>query len=196
MKGRQIKYSQAELDFIYANRAMVRRELTDAVNAKFGANHKLENIKALCTRKGWSTGRDGKFQKGNIPHPDAHAKGPNKTTFKKGNVPVNHRPIDSERISKDGYVEIKIAEPAKWHAKHRVEWEKHHGPIPKGHIVIFVDGNPLHWQIENLQMISRAEHAILNKRGLRNVPDEVKPVAITYGRLINRVREKSTVRAA
>lgn len=196
MKGRQIKYSQAELDFIYANRTMIRRELTNAVNAKFGTNHELDNIKALCTRKGWSTGRDGKFLKGNIPSPLAGAKGPNKTSFPKGNQPANHRPIGSERLSKDGYIEVKIAEPRKWCGKHRVEWEKHHGPIPKGHIVIFVDGNPLHWQIENLQMISRAEHAIINKRGLRNVPDAVKPVAITYGRLINRVREKSTARAA
>ena len=196
MKGRQIKYGQAELDFIYANRTMVRRELTDAVNAKFNASHDIKNINALCKRKGWMTGRTGCFKKGNIPSPLAGCKGPNKTTFKKGNTPVNHRPVGSERISKDGWLEVKIAEPRKWCGKHRVEWEKHHGPIPKGHIVIFVDGNPLNWQIENLQMISKAEHAILNKRGLRNVPDAVKPVAITYGRLINRVREKTTARAA
>lgn len=191
MKGRQIKYSQAELDFIYANRKMIRRELTDAVNAKFDTNHELDNIKALCTRKGWMTGRTGCFKKGNIPSPLSGAKGPTSTSFKKGNVSANYRPVGSERISVEGHIEIKTEDHKRWKSKHRVEWEKHHGPIPKGHIVIFIDGNPLHWQIENLQMISRAEHVILNKRGLRNVPDAVKPVAITYGRLINRVREKA-----
>ena len=28
--------------------------------------------------------------------------------FKKGNVPANHRPIGSERITVDGFVEIKV----------------------------------------------------------------------------------------
>ncbi len=31
--------------------------------------------------------------------------------FAKGNVPPNHRPVGSERISKDGYIEVKVAEP-------------------------------------------------------------------------------------
>ena len=41
---------------------------------------------------------------------------------------------------------------------HRVEWERHHGPIPKGCIIHHVDGNKMNWNINNLVMLSRSEH--------------------------------------
>ena len=44
--------------------------------------------------------------------------------FAKGNVPPNHRPVGSERISKDGYIEVKVAEPNKWRLKQRVVYEE------------------------------------------------------------------------
>lgn len=41
---------------------------------------------------------------------------------------------------------------------HRLEWEKHNGPIPNGFIIHHKDGNKLNWNIDNLEMLSRAEH--------------------------------------
>lgn len=54
------------------------------------------------------------------------------TMFRKGNVPANHRPVGSERVNMDGYVEIKVAEPNKWKHKHRVYGSRSTAPFPKG----------------------------------------------------------------
>jgi hypothetical protein len=35
---------------------------------------------------------------------------------------------------------------------HRVVWEQHHGPLPKGHKVYFKDKNPDNWSIDNLYL--------------------------------------------
>ena len=79
-----------------------------------------------------------------------------KTTFKKGNIPPNHRQVGSERITRDGYIEVKTQEPNVFKLKHRLIWEEHNGPIPKGYNIQFRDKNPLNCSIENLYMISRS----------------------------------------
>ena len=79
------------------------------------------------------------------------------TMFRKGNVPRNHRPVGSERVNADGYVEVKVAEPNKWRMKHRVVWEETIGPIPEGYNIQFRNRNRQDVRIENLYLISRAE---------------------------------------
>lgn len=73
------------------------------------------------------------------------------TCFKKGNIPPNHKPVGYERKSRDGYWEVKVAEPRTFKAKHRLLWEQHHGPIPKGVNIVFIDGNTDNITIENLR---------------------------------------------
>lgn len=41
---------------------------------------------------------------------------------------------------------------------HRLEWERHHGSIPKGYIIHHVDGDKMNWNIDNLVMLSRSDH--------------------------------------
>lgn len=92
--------------------------------------------------------------------------GGKETQFGKGRKPWNYRPVGSERTNVDGYVEIKIADPKTWKAKHVLLWEAAHGPIPKGHVVIFADGNKQNVTLENLLLLSRRELAVMNKKGL------------------------------
>lgn len=40
-----------------------------------------------------------------------------------------------------------------------------HGEVPKGHVIVFVDGNKLNFELNNLMMISCAENATFNIRG-------------------------------
>lgn len=112
------------------------------------------------------------FRKGTIP-PNKGKKwdafmskrgqeGSRKTTFKKGNIPPNHKEVGYERITKDGYIEVKIQEPNVFKLKHRIIWEQHNGRIPKGIIIQFHDGNRRNCSIENLYMISRTEQVIKN----------------------------------
>lgn len=98
------------------------------------------------------------------------------TMFKKGNIPGNHREVGSERVNKDGYVEIKVAEPNKWKAKHRVIWEAANGPVKKGYNVQFKDGNPKNITLENLYLISRAQQLKEQNSLMARYPKEIREV--------------------
>jgi hypothetical protein len=106
------------------------------------------------------------FKKGHVPWSKG-TKGvlkPNKTSFKKGNIPHNTREMYSERLSKDGYIEIKVG-INKWIGKHRYIWEQHYKTeVPKGKVIIFLDGNNRNFEIDNLKIISRGALLILNRR--------------------------------
>ncbi len=98
------------------------------------------------------------------------------TMFKSGHMPINHRPVGSERVNVDGYVEIKVAEPRKWKLKHRVVWEEQNGPIPRGYNIQFRDGNPLNVQLDNLYIISRADQ-LKNQNSIQaRYPEELRGV--------------------
>jgi len=185
MKGRCISYSEEELLFIKTNCTLPRVEL----HKKFCAQFKREelsksNINSLCKRKGWMTGRTGCYEKGNIPHPNARPKGPNKTSFKKGSIPANKRPVGFERFSKDGYWEVKIAEGfGMYRLKHRVMYEKYHGKIPKGALIRFKDGDVNNFAEENLICITRAENVYLNQVDFNKTPEELKEVTLSLVKL-------------
>ena len=94
MKGRAIQWTDEELAFVKAHSKLPRRALLDAFRHEFGRHDiSLSNISALCKRRGWLTGRDGRFIKGQA----AHNKGkkmpfnPNsaKNWFRKGQRPHN-----------------------------------------------------------------------------------------------------------
>ena len=81
-------------------------------------------------------------------------------------MPWNYKPVGTERVNADGYVEVKIADPKTWKGKHLIVWEKAHGPVPKGHVIIFADENQMNVTLKNLLMVSRRELAVMNHLGL------------------------------
>lgn len=186
-------YTAEQLDFLRRYcRNYTDRELVHLFHAMFGVRLTLDQVKSTRFRHKMLTGRDGCFKPGNVPHPLAGAKGPNKTSFKPGNKPVNWRPVGSERVSKDGIVEVKIADPGTWRSKHRVLWEQHHGrQVPKGHIVVFADGNRRNFDIDNLVLISRRENVVFNKRGYSDADEQVRPTLYQVVRLDCRVNDLS-----
>ena len=143
------------------------REIQVAFAKKFNWAITLTQVKCAIARYKLNTGRTGRFEKGHIPVNQGKkgvcAKGSEKSWFKKGHIPKNHRPVGSERINVDGYIEIKVAEPSTWKLKHRVLWEQEKGPLKKGDIVTFLDGNKQNITIGNLMKISQRENAIINK---------------------------------
>lgn len=42
---------------------------------------------------------------------------------------------------------------------HREVWRDHHGEIPEGHVVHHIDGDPSNNDIDNLELLTYAEHA-------------------------------------
>lgn len=185
-KGKIKAFTTEQIAFIKeAYQQMTIVELTKVFNQKFNENKSAELIKGFTSRQGITCGRSGLFKKDHTPHnkgvkgwmPGGKAQ---KSQFKKGQIAINHKPVGSERIcSKDGYVLIKTAEPRTWRMKHVVEWEKHHGPIPKGHRLWFKDNDRTNWHIDNLMLITRAQGVVINKQGMGTVPAELKTAAVT-----------------
>lgn len=184
MKGTRIIYSEKELQFIKQNCTLVISDLTQRFNIKFDRTVGVDNLHALRKRKKWRTGRTGCFEKGHIPHPNAKMKGPNKTSFKKGNKPANHLPVGTERVSSDGYVEIKMEEGMnKWKSKARLIWQQEHGNLKEAELLRFKDGNRLNCQLSNLDKFTRSEHVRLNQMDYNGLPEEIKPVAANLARV-------------
>lgn len=162
-------------------------KLTEVFNKKYNRSMKKSQIRSFLKNHKITCGRTGCFEKGNIPWTVGVAgKGiikPNSGSFKKGITPMCHRPVGSERINVDGYIEIKIAEPATWHAKHRVVWMKSYGSIPKGHNIRMRDGNKLNIDIDNLCLVSNSEHMILNQLGFVSAAKEIQQVMMTLAKV-------------
>ena len=123
-----------------------------------------------------------RFKKGHVPpnkgkkmSAEVYAK-VSRTMFKKGDMPHTYRPVGSERVNVDGYVEVKVADPNKWKLKHRVIWEEAHGPIPRGHNVQFRDGNGQNLSLDNLYLISRADQMRDENCMAARYPKEVREV--------------------
>lgn len=143
-------------------------EILSLFNERFGLQLGLNQIKAYIKNHKLNTGRTGQFPKGHEPF-NKGRKGINQggaeTQFRRGQMPHNYKPVGTERISGEGYVEVKIADPKKWKGKHKIVWEAANGKIPKGKVLIFGDGNRLNVSLENLILVSRAELAVLNHKG-------------------------------
>jgi hypothetical protein len=173
-----IKYTKEQKQFLIDNNYLTpAQELADMFNKKFGTNITKTNIKNFRGNNHLSSGLTGQFEKGHKPHnkgkkwdeymsKEGQANS-RKTTFKKGNIPKQHRPVGSERINIDGYIEIKVKEPNKWDLKHRVIYRQKYGEIPKGYNVIFLDGNKENLDISNLKVISKHDNLIMNENNLR-----------------------------
>lgn len=198
MKGAPISYSQAELDFIKARKATPRRELHAAYVKKFGRTDvSLNNLKSLCKRKGWMTGRTGCFNPGDVPvnkgKPRQYNPNCARTQFKKGQLPANTKYAGHERITRDGYVEISVEETnphtgfeRRYVQKHRWLWEKENGPVPEGMALKCIDCNKQNTAPLNWKLIPRAMLPRLNNqwgRNYDNAPGELKPTIMAVAEL-------------
>jgi len=172
--------------------SMSRRVLTEAFNAKFGMEKSERQITACLKNHRFRSGRPGRFEKGCVSW-NRGVKGymgPNRTSFKSGNMPKNKRRLWSERISKDGYIEISVPErnphtgaPTRFKLKHRWLWEIKCGPVPEDHALVFKDDNRLNCVIENLMVVTRSELLCLNLHGYNGTKSELKPSVLAVAKL-------------
>lgn len=110
-----------------------------------------------------------------------------RTCFKKGNIPQNHKEVGSERISVDGFVEIKVAEPSKWQLKSRYLYEQYYNEkLTRNDVIIYLDGNKQNLDISNLKKISRAENLIMNHNNLRYNNKETTESAVVLAKMMKK----------
>lgn len=103
------------------------------------------------------------------------------TQFASGRLPHNHVPIGTEVMATDGYLKIKVAEPNTWEWTHRRNWEALHGPIPKGLLLIFRDGDHANCSVHNLELITRSE--LMRRNTIHRYPEDLKTTIRQLGKL-------------
>lgn len=105
-----------------------------------------------------------------------------------------YQPIGTERISKDGYVQRKINDDMplqrRWRGVHIINWEAVNGPLPKGHALVFKDGNKQNTAVENLELLSRAELMRRNSYHT-NYPKEVAQLVQLRGAITRQINKRS-----
>ena len=201
-------WNEEEKNFLIENvKGITLKELTEKFNNKFNLNLRESSIANMKNKLGLSSGIvGGQFKKGHIPDnkgkkwdeymsKEAQERS-RKTTFKKGNKPLNAVDIGEEHMrysgskpDDQGYLYIKVCDGKgnkNWVPKQRVIYEHQHGPIPDGHKVIFADGDRFNFDIENLVLVSSSEELIMNQRNLRYGSQELTKT----GHLIAKVIDK------
>lgn len=152
-------------------------DTTRQFNAYWGLAYTPYQIDGTCQRNGIQRQVDTRFQAGDAPWNKgktgydsggrSHA-----TRFQAGGIPWTTQPVGSYCRDAEGYWRLKVSDAEQrpgfgrrnWREVHRLTWEAAHGPIPAGHAVVFIDGNPDHClDPDNLACISRAVLARLNQ---------------------------------
>lgn len=191
------KYTPEQLEFLdEISCGKSNKEITKLFNEKFNSNRTETAISATRKRYGIKTGVDATFKKGHAPWNKGLKGyiGPNRTSFKKGNIPFNYRPVGSTRINVEGYEETKIKDPNIWEYTHVLLWQKHNGPVEKGYNIMFKDGDRANIAIENLEKVSDRELLVLNRKKLISKNPQHTEVGINIARLNIAVSERKKKR--
>ena len=155
------KYTPEQDEFLRANSGkLTRSELTELFNKIYGTQIKEDAITMRCWQRGWSASSDGRFKNGDVPWCKTKGgreeyvkklKGGNSHSFHKGIVPFNTKEVGTVSHRSDG-IYIKTAHG--FVAKPRYIWEKNHGKIPKGYVILSVDGDKTTDDVCKLRCIS------------------------------------------
>lgn len=191
------RYSEEQKEFIITNNyGKYSKELAEMFNQHFNTNITAKEIAYFRRNNKLNSGLTGQFKKGHVSHNKGKKQieymsqeaieRTKKTRFKIGNKPKNYRPVGSERITKDGYIEVKVADPNKWETKNKIIYKQYFGDIPKGHKVIYADGNKLNNDINNLILVSDNEELIMNKYKLRTENIELTKTGYLIAKVIDK----------
>jgi len=150
--------------------------------------------------KGHIKGSEHRFLKGMIPFTKGKKQSeylsPNglekskQTRFKKGNVPLNTKKNGDIVIRRDKnkgqsyFIRIEINV---WIPLAHKNWMDKNGDIPKGKIIIHIDGNKLNCDPDNLECITKKENVIRN--GIHNYPTELIPIVKLNNKLKKQIKE-------
>ena len=205
MKGVRIQWTAAELAWVRLNCTRTRREIYDDFCRRFGRTDVSRRaLDSLRQRKRWLTGRTGRFPKGAVPvnkgnetpYNAASAAHRFQPGHRLGMAAMLWKPVGSERMDKEGYIERKIHDglPAesRWRAVHRIEWEAANGPTPDGMCLKCLDGDRTNTAASNWVAIPRALLPRLcgkSGRDYDHAPAEIKPAIMAAARLAHAARE-------
>ena len=191
-----------ETSIYYDEVAVLLKEM-GRIQDKFGIKTSIGNISNLKNMAGVKSGTvGGQFQKGQVSWnkgkkwsefmSEEGQKKSLKTCFKKGNVPANRKEIGYERVDHEGFVYVKVQDlhqNRNFKQKHYLVWEQHNGPVPKGYILRFLDGNRQNCDISNLALVSVSEKLILSKMQ-RTTNPELHKTQILVAKVMDKARKR------
>jgi hypothetical protein len=152
-----------------------------------GRGRMIEHGKAHQFKKGHKSWNKDKSPKDYMPAESYDKIKP--TQFKKGGLPPNtkHDGAISLRHDKTGvkYYYIRIAK-AKWVLLHQKIYQDAYGPIPKNHIIVFKDRNPLNVTLDNLECITREEN--MHRNSFHRLSPEIKQTIKVLTKLKKTIR--------
>lgn len=190
----------------------VARQLGRSVSAVYARAMSLQIGKsaaylaspAACRmRRGDNIGAAFRFQPGQTPANKGLRRpgwGPGRmkaTQFRKGTrqglAARLYKPIGTERISKDGYLQRKVNDDlplqARWRMVHLLLWEAEHGPIPKGYALSFLNGDRTDIRLDNLECIPRAE--LMKRNSVHNLPPPLVETIQLLGAVTRLIRRRA-----
>ena len=133
-------------------------EIAELMSEKFNYPFRKTQIKSAMTKHKIKNNMKSKVPKGLTPW--------NKG-LKMGNSHIhNLKSVGDEYINSDGFVMIKLDNPARWVHKHRYIYEQAFGEIPKDKVLIFLDGDKQNLSLDNLKCISRKQLVKMNQNKL------------------------------
>lgn len=114
--------------------------------------------------------------------------------FKPGNKPQTWVPVGTERVTKDGIRERKVADTREkavdWRPVHALLWEEHHGPVPDGYFVVFENRDQSDIRIDNLLLVDRAEN--MRRNTVHRYPKPLARAILMRGALNRQIRERAS----
>lgn len=189
--------------WVEAHASLPRKELHLAFLMQFDREVSADQLVDLRKRKGWRTGRDGRWSKGCAPsnkgkiglgsHPNCRA-----AQFRKGNTPPLVKPIGHERVDKGGYVLINVEEVnphtgygRRYVRKHKLLWEKTNGPLREGYVLKCLDGNRSNTDPSNWVDVPHGARLAINRRGFDKASPEIKPLILSVSMVEHAIRKRS-----
>ena len=151
-----------------------RKDIVDKINEKFNLNLSMQQIRDCMNDRGIRNNIDKKF------------------SAKNGNRCQQEKPVGTISKWECGYARIKTGDN-EWEFIQRYVWKKHHGEIPPGHSVIFLDGNTDNYNIENLALVNRNELMKYNSMRLNSNDQELNRVTVNLAKLMTKAKEKGEI---
>ncbi len=115
------------------------------------------------------------------------------TQFKPGHVPHQWRPIGTERVCDGGYLQRKLTDTGvtrrDYVPVHHIVWREAGREIPKGHALIFRDGNNRNFSLDNLELITRAE--LMRRNSFHQFGPEISALTQLRGAITRQINKRT-----
>lgn len=157
--GRKVKWTDEHIGFIKEHQAgITRNELCQLLKDNFDDIPRTLNRNQLQlflsrTLK-IKSDNSGRFEKKNKPW----------NYKKRGYRTARNVKAGTERVTSKGYIQVKVGDGRHgWQFKHIIEWENVNGKVPDGYCLRFLDNDKGNCCIDNLMLVPRSVHAVLNR---------------------------------